>query len=350
MCSNEIVHSGRQQRGPTWGKRLHCDSHLTRRPARCAGVTALFNFTKLNGQPKSVRGCLCKDGEVSKRSPARDVEGKGNGAVLWQNAILKKYHTRYSSPQRGGHPFRSLQPLPHSFRVYTAPHLQIPSGCWKRPTFSAERGGWGQRHTGTTASLWLPELMCPPVLHEWQFEWPASARKENPGSPSRKGKHPQGGEEQAGMARVWHHPSVRFHVSVQSPVSEEGTTDFLPPTPSSLTLPHIHYYDFQLLLHHHHYHTLRRCSSSDVWKQKRWGVKEREGASVMHCWANLKTRKQRPPIKRCWRRWSPRRERLSTTHPAGQDNPDMSRCRNSDHFSGIKHGAPCVLNTRMYPY
>lgn len=59
---------------------------------------------------------------------------------------------------------------------------------------------------------------------------------------------------------------------------------FCPPPPSSLTLPHIHYYDFQLLLlHHHHYHTLRRCSSSDVWKQKRWGVKEREGASVMHC-------------------------------------------------------------------
>lgn len=105
MCSTEIVHSGRQHRGPMWGKRLYCDSYLTHRLARCAGETASFNLAKLRGQSKSAIGCLSEDREVSERRHARDVEGKGNGAVVWPNAILKKHHSRYSSLRREGPSF-----------------------------------------------------------------------------------------------------------------------------------------------------------------------------------------------------------------------------------------------------
>lgn len=264
MCSSEIVHSGRQHRGPTWGKRLYCDSYLTRRPARCAGATASFNFTQLLGQPKSALGCLCegRKSEQRERRHARDLEWEGK----WSSSVAKLNCEEISQPvflttvRRGilsGGCSHFLIPSEYILSLTSKPHRWLPKTAH---IFSRDgrAGGGGQCHTGTTASLWLRELMRPPALHEWQFEWPASACKENPGSPSRMGKHPQGGEEQAGMAGVWHHPSVGFHVSVKSPVCVNKEL-VLPPL--SLPLPHIHYSDFLLLLllhqHHHNAQTLQ---------------------------------------------------------------------------------------------
>lgn len=140
MCPNEIVHSGRQHQGSTLGKRLYCDSYLTYRPARCAGATASFNFTKLHGQSKSAPGCLCEDKEVSERTRARGVEGKVNGAVVWPNTTLKKQPVFLALARRdvsynGCSHF--LIPLEYILHLTSKPY----EAAAKLPTFFlAERG------------------------------------------------------------------------------------------------------------------------------------------------------------------------------------------------------------------
>lgn len=96
MCSSKIVHSGRQHRGPTWGKRLYCDGYLTRRPARCAGATASFNFTKLRGQLKSARGCSRegRESERRQRRHAREVEWERK----WSSSVAKRNCEEISQP------------------------------------------------------------------------------------------------------------------------------------------------------------------------------------------------------------------------------------------------------------
>lgn len=74
--------------------------------------------------------------------------------------------------------------------------------------------------------------------------------------------------------------------------------------PLSYPLPHIHYYDFLLpllpllQLHHHQPHAQTLQTQRRVEAEKMGSEGKREGASVMHCQANLKTRKLRPSIKK----------------------------------------------------
>lgn len=173
MCSAKIVHSGREYRGPTWGKRLYCDSYLTHRLARCAGATASFNFTKLRGQPKSVRGLLCEDRDVSKRRHARDVDGKGNGAVVWPYAILKKHRSRYSSLWRGGASFPTAAAT--SSFLWNTFCASPPNPGWRPkngPLFQQRgaSGGGSVTHRHSNLTVTARAHRHPPVFHEWQFE------------------------------------------------------------------------------------------------------------------------------------------------------------------------------------
>lgn len=152
MCSSEIVHSGRQHRGPTWGKRLYCDSYLTRRPARCAGATASFNFTQLLGQPKSALGCLCegRKSEQRERRHARDLEWEGK----WSSSVAKLNCEEISQPvflttvRRGilsGGCSHFLIPSEYILSLTSKPHRWLPKTAH---IFSRDgrAGGGGQCH------------------------------------------------------------------------------------------------------------------------------------------------------------------------------------------------------------
>lgn len=199
-----------------WTKRVYSDSYLTSRPARSAGRTASFNFTTPVASEKCASSVCIKTG-VSKGGGKHEKESRVAKMRFSQNITAV-----FLATSEGG-PVLSRAAMTSSFfriQVHPVPHLPPQAADAKkkkRLRFSARGEGHGGKNkmcncrtAGQFEETQLPSCHCEFVclllgcscflwlLLLWQLKWPASACRENPGSPSWMGKHPQGGEKTTG--------------------------------------------------------------------------------------------------------------------------------------------------------